>query len=514
MAAFHDTVNMMERLTVADNTAPRGTQQDRTRLRETGLELVRVAKQIIENAESFLRNPNIGESLDEKTIILDALDRNTSSLADIVISMHHTTEDLVTAHISSLGKPSPEVEKLLSYFEAQLRSIVGGVLGTTGNGRPRLLSILEECYKQSLDYSGALCCDRYFNTSEEADLQSPHDPDHRSGECYEHENRVQVDQSYSMAESFRREMIQLERRYGQNIMTKRAWIGFWSQALQKCPGGPTLFVTTVAYDTDHVPSPPKYLFRAFDSDSSGLSNDTVVASAASISNTGLNQDNILSLSQEKASRKLHYHLKNHYFHDLDPDNLVSWSNSLLFVIQYAIWRSERRGWCPSEVYICAIDTSRFPKGQFARDMWLIEKCHSIFWEENPLENLTQLRKRRGYYHGEHLSQGTVNHKGRSCVFSLQDLIDAGLCELYPELDDLEGRKRWTNRVIALRSMWAARSSTTQEDVRLALQLAESCFHGMVALDIALMFLTFRNREVVQGRDEFRNGKSGLNNFWF
>jgi hypothetical protein len=512
MGAFEDTVKMMGRLNVTDYTAPQDTQQDETRLRKQGLQLVHVARQMVENAESFMRDLDIGESLDEKMILLDALDADTSNLADIVVSMHHTIEDLVTAHISSLGKPNSEVQKLLSYFMPQLRAIVGGVLSRTGDDKPKLLSVLEECYKHAYEDSGTLCCNAYFDVFEKEALQSPHESDYESEQYYEYENRSQLDEEYAAdieGECIRRDTERLEERKH----TKRTWIDFWSQALQKCPSGPTLFVPTIIHDIDDLPPAPRYLFRAFDSDSSGLSNDTVVASAASISDIGLNQDNIFSLPPARVSLKLWHHLNNHGFFLSNPDNLMSWSNSLLFVIQYAIWRSERRGWCPSEVHICAIDTSRFPKGQFARDMWLIEKCHNDFWRENPLESLIQLRKRRGYYHGEHLSQGTVNHKGRSCVFSLQDLINAGLCELYPELDDLEGRKRWTNRVIALRSMWAARSSTTQEDVRLAMQLAESCFHGMATLDIALMFLTFRNREVVQGREEFRNGKFGLTNLW-
>jgi hypothetical protein len=125
--------------------------------------------------------------------------------------------------------------------------------------------------------------------------------------------------------------------------------------------------------------------------------------------------------------------------------------------------------------------------------------------QDPLGRLIQLRKIRGYYNGEHLSQGTINHKGRSSVFSLQDLIDAGLCELYPELDDPEGRTGWTNRVRTLRDMWRIPRITTQQDIRLAAQLARSCFQGMSERDIALMFLTFRSRKI-QGGKAAKTGK--------
>jgi hypothetical protein len=91
------------------------------------------------------------------------------------------------------------------------------------------------------------------------------------------------------------------------------------------------------------------------------------------------------------------------------------------------------------------------------------------------------------------------------VYSLQDLIDAGLCELYPELDDPEGRKGWPNRVLALRSMWVRPMIITPQDVYLATQLARLCFQGMPKLDLALIFLTFRNRKL--SRDiEAKTGK--------
>lgn len=287
-----------------------------------------------------MQNLDIGESLDEKMIILDALDRDTSSLADIVVSMHHTTEDLVAAHISSLGKHNPEIQKLLSYFKPQLRAIVGGVLSTKGDGGPKLLSILEECYMQSLDDSGALCCDRYFSTLKEAALQSPHDPNHQSVEHYEHEDRMQVDRSYAVTERICRDMMYWrERRQEESI--KGPWICFWSNSLRECPGGPTLFVPGESFCPKDPPRAPRYLFRAFDSDSSGLSNDTVVASAASMHFGLVNRLSLLSISKRKATLRMHEHLEKSLFGGLNSDNLMSWSSSLLFVIQYAIWRSEK-----------------------------------------------------------------------------------------------------------------------------------------------------------------------------
>jgi hypothetical protein len=62
-------------------------------------------------------------------------------------------------------------------------------------------------------------------------------------------------------------------------------------------------------------------------------------------------------------------------------------------------------------------------------------------------------QREGYYdNGEYLSRGIVVHQNRSCVISLENLIKAGLYELYPELDDPEGKEKGMNRVRELRSI--------------------------------------------------------------
>lgn len=186
---------------------------------------------------------------------------------------------------------------------------------------------------------------------------------------------------------------------------------------------------------------PRYLFRAFDSASCGRNDDTVIASAVSaFPELEVDQFDILSLPQEEASERPGKHLWNQPLDAWEPTVLVSWSNSLLFVIQYTIWRSDQRECDPDGVQICAVDTNKFPKGQFARDMWLIHQCYDSSLTPNPLHSLITLRRKTSYHSGEYLSQGTVHHKGRSCNFSTRDLIDAGLCEVYPEFDEAEGRK--------------------------------------------------------------------------
>ena len=233
----------------------------------------------------------------------------------------------------------------------------------------------------------------------------------------------------------------------------------------------------------------------FDSKSSGRNDLEVIESIASVDNDLEVSDckrDILSLDQKEATENLLDHFNKSAFSGYATDNLMSWSSSLLFLIQYAIWRSQ---WMPpSEVFVCAIDTSKFSRGQFAQDMALIEACHDKDTENEKMKNFIRLRK-SGYNNGEYVSQGRLDIRGRSCVTTLQALIDHGINELYPEFDDADGRKKWTNRVRDLRHCWDVACSTTSKEIKFTLRLASACFPEMKTIDMALHLLTFKNRMI-------------------
>lgn len=80
------------------------------------------------------------------------------------------------------------------------------------------------------------------------------------------------------------------------------------------------------------------------------------------------------------------------------------------------------------------------------------------------------------------------------MISLERLIDAGLFQLYPELKDADGRKRWTERVRKLRQIWSAEQKTTDREIELALQVACNCFAQLGRADIASILLAFKHRK--------------------
>ncbi|KAK4497643.1 hypothetical protein PRZ48_010296 [Zasmidium cellare] len=281
------------------------------------------------------------------------------------------------------------------------------------------------------------------------------------------------------------------------------WKDFWLAALTKCPGGPTLFNPPAPLEDGGIwLAPPRYLFRVSDSRSSGTSNGSFVASIASVSTPDESRLDLLSLDEEEARKRLYGHLtKSTVVGDID-DNLMSWTSSLLFAIQYAIYRSHQLGCHPNDVEIIAVDTSKFHKGQFGRDLELLHRCKAREDGRPELKRFMDMRLRIDYDNGEYLSQGTVDIEGRCCMTTLEELLNAGLYRLYPEFQDLEGATQWTNRVKNLRTLWAQQGATdglesdlVRSEITQAFCIARSCFSGLGAFDFALMLFVFKNRPV-------------------
>lgn len=90
---------------------------------------------------------------------------------------------------------------------------------------------------------------------------------------------------------------------------------------------------------------------------------------------------LFRLPDDEAAAMLHAHLTKPLFRKKDAhkhDNLMSWSSSLAFVIQYAIYRWHNGNHSPGDITICAVDTTKFPRGQFARDTSLIRVYHDMY----------------------------------------------------------------------------------------------------------------------------------------
>lgn len=109
----------------------------------------------------------------------------------------------------------------------------------------------------------------------------------------------------------------------------------------------------------------------------------------------------------------------------------------------------------SDIHLCIIDTSSFPKGVFLKDLDLIQAYRG---HDSALANLGNLRNRKharlmgSYYFGEYLSQGALHVDGNCSLVSAQDIVDQGLFRLQPEFEksSLAKKPEWAEEVIRLR----------------------------------------------------------------
>ncbi|KAL2864132.1 uncharacterized protein BJX67DRAFT_374133 [Aspergillus lucknowensis] len=312
---------------------------------------------------------------------LSSLRRETTTLTRITKTFSNAAEEYIIMYILLLAGPGILVQKMLPYFTNKLRSITCNMLNNSSNNSNTLQEILEICYSQALHTSGTLHSNNYFIPLGKASLKWPYNPDFESKDYYKHKDCLAINNSY----------------------TKAFCIRFWVQALSECPNRPTLFYPPA----NHLPyyclaDVPRYLFRAFDQESSGRSDYNIIASAESISTTSWHSRiNLLSRTGEEITRMLY-----------NADNLIRYQH-----------RCD-----PANIEICMINTRKFPRG---------------FCLENSY-----------YDNREYLLQGLLHHTRRSRMVLLAQLIQAGLYDLYPEFADPAASSSWTKHIRSLCLGWA------------------------------------------------------------
>ncbi|KAK8096116.1 hypothetical protein PG999_014138 [Apiospora kogelbergensis] len=339
-------------------------------------------------------------------------------------------------------------------IEAKIKDIVA----ITNDAQVALWMVAEECYKEASTPNGCLYLNDYYVLYLE--IHGINDPRQRLPFC------------------------------------RSFWVNLWARVVNELPGGPTLFCPPLKLGSGPMEPNrwdiPPYLFRTFDPNSSGTNDARVVASMMSGSwSQQESRIDILAREPQQAAIRLHKHLTKSLFGADRDDNLVSWTSSLLFAIQYALWREHYSD--PFDVKICAVDTTKFPPGQFVQDVWLLEKYRGTATQIGlDYTDLLRWRNALHCYNGEYLSQGALHHGTRSCLVTLGQLQDAGLFDLYHELSSPAGRRQWTKRVKDLRMCWALEHVTSSMEIHSALLLGR-CFSLSEPLNMALMFLSFKER---------------------
>lgn len=424
---------------------------------------------------------DIHPSLDESMLKLHIDDRSTD-----LVPRPSLTEavDTFRQAVISLGDDySHDISSLLDHFEEAIKQIVKTNFEEKySHGFVSIPDIAMECLKETASL-GKLDPQSYCLKCQSEDPNwafgfNSIKPGMRSAEGSTESDRWE----YMRARTL-------------NMDTK--WTAFWRQVVRRLPLSPTLFAIQENTESKwNYRDLPRYLFRVYDINSSGINTPRVLASPQSqYGNPEDSATDILSLPGGKATRMLYNHLaKVSRAQALQSiDNFMSWSSSLMFVIQYAMWRSETLHTPASDLQICMVDTRDFPRGQFARDMWLIRHYRPSVLTEPQQEFFDSRLESPDHDNGEFLSQGMVNLRNKACFFSLQDLMSAGIDTLHPMF---KGGPyygvQWTDRMFDLRSFCNWETYLEEKDFWKAQEIAKKVFTKFDVMDITLLLLSFRN----------------------
>ncbi|KAK1474851.1 hypothetical protein CTAM01_15810 [Colletotrichum tamarilloi] len=245
---------------------------------------------------------------------------------------------------------------------------------------------------------------------------------------------------------------------------------------------------------------PRYLFRVHAPSTSGeTSLKSVVSRAALCGHAGSDCD-IFSMPPDEAAEMLNCHLRGWA---RDGDNLMSWTSSLLFALQYALYRSimpkNGRPDDPSDIWIYILDTRLLPGGSFIPDVALLDEFTGKDAARTyNLSKLRFLRQETQYNFGEYLCQGKLSIEGVCSSASLQSTIDHGLFRLFPELGLPSKNLELAKKVCRLRfQCFASPTPATKADFRFASSIAQGCFgaEDEWALPMTAALLSLRKRPI-------------------
>lgn len=236
---------------------------------------------------------------------------------------------------------------------------------------------------------------------------------------------------------------------------------------------------------------PTYLFRVSDHKSPGTTSPTEVCSPAFI-NLQRAVD-LYGMERERAASVLRDHLQ--WKCEEHSCDLMSWTSSLLFALQYAFyrhqyWKKDSEDF--SDTFILIVDTRQFKRGAFSRDLQAIDAYKGISTGDKDgrsLNDLYKIRQNGCYYFGEYLSQGRLKlDPERGHQVTIGNLIQRGLFDINPELKNKAYWASWARRVNQLRGLIQNGPFNIQRsDIQAAMNVAEA--FKPFAIPVAAMLLS-------------------------
>ncbi|KAL4974655.1 hypothetical protein BDW66DRAFT_139318 [Aspergillus desertorum] len=241
---------------------------------------------------------------------------------------------------------------------------------------------------------------------------------------------------------------------------------------------------------------PRYLYRLVAPQSAGTTNSSTVVPPIV---EGCTKD-IFQLPAPEAANLLLKHLLWQRGHETSC-NLMSWTSSLLFALQYALYRHRKDGDDLRNIHLIILDTTLFPAGTFIQDMEIMRAFQAADYR---LQKFVEFRESE-YYFGEYLTQGRLAIQNRCVCTSIQRMVDLGLFDLQPALADKTQWQWWPKRVLVFREQFETERCvlTSDADVETAVGMARQCFGGDWVVPGAIMLLALQPRKrddavIIQG----------------
>lgn len=269
---------------------------------------------------------------------------------------------------------------------------------------------------------------------------------------------------------------------------------------------------------------PRYLFRIFSERSMGQNDERWIKSLnAKYAKRG-NLTDIFDRPDDEVAIALNEHLRRMYGRSIH-DPFISWTTSLAFALQYAIYKHKKEGLPMEKIHLCVIDTADFPSGTFVSDLVLmrvyartvkddtpVDVPRLTSWSHNGLPGLLSLRK--SYYFGEYIAQGQLHIENRSFVVSCAKIITKDLLRLVPALNfNMKDQSpHLANATLQLRKPFHCPERTrldSAEDITAIKKITESFpKRWIIVMFISLLGLYPRRMENLRFTSELLDSLSG------
>lgn len=154
---------------------------------------------------------------------------------------------------------------------------------------------------------------------------------------------------------------------------------------------------------------PRYLFRVSTPISDGISGkDWAKSKDVKLSRLSGAVSVLAEENNHEVAIMLDKHLRGWTTPD-DSDNLVSWTSSLLFALQYIFYRRANDDLHLGCIQLCILDTSSYPDGVFLQDMGPIDAYSPFDKGWRNLQDLKELRVKKHATYAGYFYLGVTRH---------------------------------------------------------------------------------------------------------